>query len=167
MTNTSGVGVQFNAQMEWARERPVPMSDDEASELRETLRTWAPADGPPPRFDGPDWTESPETGDGAFDLGYGGRRPLRFRLDPDEVRAVTVTFNPPAFPPELTYRQTVPSDEAEADDEQQFDYVNPTGIFWCRVYAAAFNVHVGRKVLGRFHVIGFVEMKPEAPLETL
>ncbi|VVC42104.1 Immunoglobulin-like fold [Cinara cedri] len=150
VTNTSVVGVRFNVELDWAKERLEPMLDDEASEFGEMLRSWVSEDQPP-WFDGPGWTGLQESNNNVFDLGNGGR-PLCFSLDPDGVHQITVTFNPPP----VTNQQTVRRLDYSHDEE---DYNSSSEIFWCRVYAAMLNVHVGRKVLRQFYVISFVEMK--------
>jgi len=164
------------------------MVDDEAFEFIETLRT---AEQPDPEwraeveswFEGADWIEeSADTGEGAFDLGNGGR-PLWFRLDPKGSRYVQVTLMLPRYNRQLDKDKDGDSDEeslespdgseeeaiklpgdgfgmelAELGREYNRNYDGSTTTDKRRVYAAKFNVHVGHLVLRQFYVFGFVDV---------
>lgn len=154
VTNTSGTGVRFHVQMDWAKERLEPMTDTEADDLVETLRAGRCCPVTALRLDGngdeggTNWTTVLENGGGMFDLGNGGR-PLRFRLDPGGARYVQVTFKPPRS-------TSYDDDEPEENEPVSSDDDPHSGPdLWSRVYAAKFNVHVGRTVLRRFYVFGF------------
>lgn len=160
MTNTSEVGVWFNVQTEWARERLKPMTDEEAHVFamplwtgRETTET--------SDFDVPDWVGLEDDGRDVFDLANGGT-PLRFHLDPNGAHHVQVTFRPS---PEKVWPDILTDDDrpvSETTERVGPAVVDRSGsvVFQRRVYAAKFNVHVDHIVLHRFHVLGFVDMAP-------
>ncbi|XP_060871971.1 uncharacterized protein LOC132946145 [Metopolophium dirhodum] len=188
VTNTSGTNVRFNVQMEWTRELSEPMVDDEVFEFIETLRMLEGSD-PEQRaamaslFDGAEWAEeSAVAGEGAFDLGNGGR-PLWFRLDPTESRYVQVTLTLPRYNRQLDKDKDGDSDDEslESPDGSEEEVIkSPDDGFGTesaepgrefnrnddgrtatdkrRVYAAKFNVHVGHLVLRQFYVFGFVDV---------
>lgn len=162
MTNTSGAGVRFDVQMEWAKERTEPMTDEEAYALAVALRRAGhEAITASMEFDGPDWMGLLEDDGGGdvFDLGNGGR-PLWFRLDSKDVRYVQVTFKPQRATPVSTV-EILPDVDRHAvparDVTPAVDYSSSVVVFRRRVYAAKFNVHVGRSVLHQFYAIGFVD----------
>jgi len=174
--------------MEWTRELKEPMVGNEAFEFIETLQTAERSD-PEQRaamaswFIGADWAEeSTVAGEGAFDLGNGGR-PLWFRLDPRESRYVQVTLMLPRYSRQLDKDKVGDSDEEslESPDGSEGEAIkSPDDGFGTesaepgreyirnddgrtatdkrRVYAAKFNVHVGHLVLRQFYVFGFVDV---------
>lgn len=189
MTNTSGTNVRFNVQMEWTRELSKPMVDDEAFEFIETLRMAERSDSEQRAimtswFEEADWAEkSADAGEGAFDLGNGGR-PLWFRLDPKESRYVQVTLMLPRYNRPLDKYKDGDSDEESLespDGSDEEEIKSPDDGFGTEsaepgreynrndggrtttdkrhVYAAKFNVHVGHLVLRQFYVFGFADVE--------
>ncbi|XP_022175737.1 uncharacterized protein LOC111037460 [Myzus persicae] len=192
VTNTSGTKVRFNVQMEWTRERSEPMVDSAVFEFIETLRTAELSDpeqraAMESRFEGADWAEeSADAGEGAFDLGNGGR-PLWFRLDPNGSRYVQVTLMLPRYNRQLDEDKDGVSDEESLespDGSEEEAFKSPDDGFGTklaepgrehnrnnddrtatdkrRVFAAKFNVHVGHLVLQQFYVFGFVDVDKSA-----
>jgi len=138
-------------------------------------------------FEGAEWAEeSAVAGEGAFDLGNGGR-PLWFRLDPTESRYVQVTLMLPRYNRQLDKDKDGNSDEESLqspDGSEEESIKSPDDGFGTesaepgrrtdglknrnddgrtatdkrRVYVAKFNVHVGHLVLRQFYVFGFVDV---------
>lgn len=155
-------------------ERIEPMTDDEAYNFAETLRTDQRITAL--RLNAPEWKSLDDISGDIFDLENNGK-PLWFHLDANGVHYIQVTFNPPlsqfstpvqalhvsssplrsSDPSHLTNPLRLTSDPLQTLTQIYEDYSSPVIIFRRRVYVAKFNVHVGKSVLRRFYVIGFID----------